>query len=195
MELELKSDQERDTYLRDLSDSILHLATEDLPGVKMEDLVEDIPHDVHSSLLEEDAPASTLAEDQRVISCEHSMEILSESPVESSTAPTIKSYVEAVQAYDPPLVDEAPIHTRESSLEVEEEVAPDRLPPEPITPQPIEPEPSVSEPQPNLQDKTAPTIKQPAPLEPPVEEPTAVQRTKRWSRGMFAALTSRNDKP
>ena len=170
MDLELKSDLEREDYLRDLGDPVLHYADEAFPNPR-EPQPEAEPHQVTTAPIVEEV-------------AEPVIQAVEEEPPPVEISP-------AIEAVPEPLI---PVFNAEPVQSPE----PDDVPPVPHSVEPIAKNPPVALPplpQTELPEPSAPPQpeKQPAPLVPPDEEPNAVQRTKRWSRGMFAALTSRND--
>lgn len=174
MDLELKSDLERKDYLRDLGDPILHDANEAIPEAIPEAKVEES---------EEETPQPLTSATQEV------------APV------VLEPVIENVPtADDAPLLVEPPAHVAPPQAEdLQLPILPAVASAAPITQdftptRKTTPLPPLSETEQPVVQEQPPPVKSPAPLTPPSKEPDAVQRTRRWSKGMFAALTSRNDK-
>jgi len=141
MDLELKSDLDREVFLRDLADPILHFADEPL--------------------------ANPRPQKSEPTFASHS----------EATPQTVESPSEPVFDNPPPIAKPTLPHRAQPAVQPAVPTAPAN-------------QKATSQPSPKIPER----IKAPAPITPPEPKPNAVQRTKRWSRSMFSAITSRNNK-
>ena len=172
MDLEFKSDQDREAYLRDLGDPVLHFADE-------------INTSDSADISEAEAPQVVVLPTEADIPTEVS------EPVALTMAEAV-SPAQILTQVPTPIEDVPQSVNSELGAELDhvEHTAQDVTPASEVAP---EVEPPIAAPVPKSEPLASPDQVQPEAMVPPTESPAAVKRTKRWSKGMFAALMSRND--